>query len=169
MVRMMQPSSPGGFAYCLAALFLFLATHVLSAETTRVLLLGNSILYTNNMPAVLMDIGQRNGTPIIADMFALGGARISDLVSSSAVESAIENGSYDFVIFHDRGGDALCASPYRAPRSSECERMIEDHRKLVELIQSSGAVPYLLGTYLRRISWPEKRRKCYPRSSSKGF
>src|SRR5690606_20812701 len=117
------------------------------AETTRVFLVGNSILYTNNMPALLMEIGARNGKDIVADMFAQGGAQIADLVSSSIVRSAIESGSYDFVIFHDRGGDALCASRWLQPSGLECERMIEDHRKLAELIAGHGAVPYLLGTY----------------------
>src|SRR5690606_26404702 len=147
MVHAMKRNSPSGFTSCLVALLLFLMTTVLRGETTSILLVGNSILYTNNMPAVLTDIGQRNGKPIKADMFALGGAQISELVSSSVVRSAIENGSYDFVIFHDRGGDALCAAPSRAPRSPACDRMIEDHRKLVGLIRRSGAIPYLLGTY----------------------
>lgn len=131
----------------LAVLLLLATAAAAQAEATRVLLVGNSILYTNNLPAVLMEIGRSNGKPISADMLALGGARISEHVSSSVVRAAIESGSYDFVIFHDRGGDALCAAPSRAPRGPDCERMIDDHRTLVELIRASGAEPYLLGTY----------------------
>lgn len=147
MARVLGRAWWGRIAAWAVVLLSCVAVDAARAEATRVLLVGNSILYTNNMPAVLMEIGRQNGREISADMFAVGGARISEHVSSSVVRSAIEGGSYDFVVFHDRGGDGLCAAPSRAPRGPECERMIEDHGKLVELIRASGAVPYLLGTY----------------------
>lgn len=112
-------------------------------DAVRILLAGNSILYTNNLPTVLTAISKANDKHLVVDMFAQGGATVADLLASDAVTSAITDGAYGIVIFHDRGGNAFaCDSPGDA-----CEEMIDDHRRMAELIRDAGATPWLLGTY----------------------
>lgn len=137
------------FALCLATQLLpsFPVASAPDQYPLRVFLAGNSIIYTNNLPAVLTEIAISNGKRLTVDMFARGGAQISDLLASEQVAAAIRSGKYDAVIFHDRGGDALCATSRSIPLHAECNRMIENHRQLAELVREYGSTPFLLGTY----------------------
>lgn len=114
-------------------------------DTVRVLLVGNSIIYTNNLPAILTQMGTANEKHVIVDMLARGGAQVADHLATDKVNSAIRSGKYDVVVFHDRGGNALCAAS--SPLDADCMQRIDDHRRFVELIRNSGSIPYLLGTY----------------------
>lgn len=140
-------------ALCIATLLLpAISAAEPDNKAVRVFLAGNSIIYTNNLPAVLTEIATANGKRVTVDMFARGGAQISDLIASSEVTAAIRDGDYDVVIFHDRGGDALCATSRSEPLEADCERMIEDHRQFAALIRENDATPYLLGTYQRPVA-----------------
>src|SRR5215471_9266624 len=75
----------------------------------RVLLVGNSIIYTNNLPAVLhaLILTQRPDADVRIDMFAKGGATLAETVADLRFRVALSNGHYDAVILQERGGDAI--------------------------------------------------------------
>lgn len=143
--------------FCLGAQFLVGGSVAADRETNpeRILLAGNSILYTNNVPEILSEIAKTNGKALSVDMFAKGGAQISDLLASKPVMDAIESEKYDVVVFHDRGGDAMCAASPPAEFGGACKMMIEDHIRFAGKVRSYNAKPYLLGTY--QPSWVSAR------------
>ena len=78
----------------------------------RILLIGNSIVYTNNLPAFLSKLAasQPRGPSLRVDMFVRGGAKLTELLSDSRLRDAIRENSYDLIVLQERGGPALCAA-----------------------------------------------------------
>lgn len=115
----------------------------------RVLLVGNSILYTNNLPAVLhaLILTQRPNADVRIDMFAPGGATLAETVADLHFRVALSNGHYDAVIFQERGGDAICAANSKARSEVKCRDMIRAGRDLAEAARRAGASVFFLGTY----------------------
>ena len=153
---MMKPNLPPLIAIAITILFLTssCSTHRLapSPEPTlpvRVLLLGNSILYTGNVPEILHQLALMSDIPVTIDMYAQPGARLVDLVDSDDTKRIIGQG-YDFVVFHDRGGDTLCV--VRNPEEPTCEQTVEAHSRMAQYVRASGATPVLLGTYQRSVT-----------------
>lgn len=108
----------------------------------RVLFVGNSLVYTGNLPAVLEALASMDGHALQADMIATGGATLSDRVADGSVASALATGRYRTLVLQERGGDYLCAF---GPDS--CVQARAALASLARLARENGANPVLLGTY----------------------
>ncbi|MBK0026992.1 SGNH/GDSL hydrolase family protein [Stenotrophomonas sp. S48] len=134
------------------AILMLMACRGVSAESgangipeRKILLLGNSILYSGNVPATLSNLSRRSEIPLDVSMYAQPGAKVSDIASDSRAMHLLRSGQFDTVVFHDQGGNSACASEIIL--SEECARIVDDHKKIVDAIREGGAKPYLLGTY----------------------
>src|SRR5690606_31363249 len=78
-------------------------------------------------------------------MYAQPGAKVSDIVHDTNAMNLLRDGGYDTVIFHDQGGNSICMVERQL--SESCEKVLADHRTIVEAIRAGGGTPYLLGTY----------------------
>ncbi|MBW8311828.1 MAG: hypothetical protein K0M64_07295 [Rhizobium sp.] len=112
------------------------------AAPHRVLFVGNSLIYTGNLPAVLETLSARDHHALEADMIATGGATLSDRVADGSVARALATGRYRTVVLQERGGDFLCAF---GPGS--CVQARAALASLARLAREHGASPVLLGTY----------------------
>jgi hypothetical protein len=115
----------------------------------RVLFVGNSIIYTNNLPAVLHALiqTQRPDAEVRIDMFAKGGATLAETAADLRFRVALRNGHYDAVVLQERGGDAICAANAEARGETACREMIRGERDLADAVRRAGASVYFLGTY----------------------
>lgn len=68
----------------------------------KVLLIGNSLTYFNNLPAVLESLSQAQQHTISAHMIASPGNSLEDHWKEGAALSTIRNGSWDFVILQEQ-------------------------------------------------------------------
>ena len=120
-----------------------------TAVPHRVLLVGNSLVYTNNLPAVLhaLILTQERDADVRIDMFAPGGATLAETVADLRFRVALRNGHYDAVIMQERGGDAICAANAKARGETDCREMIRAHRDLAEAARRAGAAVFVLGTF----------------------
>lgn len=118
-------------------------------DEQRVLLVGNSVIYTNNLPAVLAHVDEAapSGATYRFDMLARGGATLVELAQDAAVVQMLESGRYDVVLFQERGGDGFCVLQPEDRRSTDCQELIDGHIGLADKARANGARVLYLGTY----------------------
>jgi hypothetical protein len=108
----------------------------------RVLFVGNSLTYVGNLPAVFDAAARANGRETRSDMIVQPGATLTDRVKDGAVERALSEGKYSFVVLQERGGDFMCGFGPRV-----CEDSRNSLASLTAMARHHDAVPVLLGTY----------------------
>jgi hypothetical protein len=115
----------------------------------RLLLIGNSITYTNNLPALLYELLKTQGRAagVTIDMFVRGGATVRDLGRDPRLGAALNSGRYDAVVIQEQGGNTLCAGSPAQRAADPCRQMIAAHLELARRARSAGAIVYYLGTY----------------------
>lgn len=115
-----------------------------SQAPLRVLFVGNSLVYTGNLPAVLDALGEANGRSIESEMLVQGGATLQQRVEDGVLDVVLDNGNYDYVVLQERGGDLVC----RDTASCETARVsTEALQTLTAAVRAHGAKPLSLGTY----------------------
>src|SRR5690606_17543709 len=118
-------------------------------DPIKVLIVGNSIVYTNNLPAVLdrIAVAQADGGEYRIDMFARGGASLSEWAKGDGLLRALPERRYDVVVFQERGGDDLCVLKPSERSTLACQVLIDSHIALAALARQGGARVLYLGTY----------------------
>lgn len=98
----------------------------------RMLLVGNSVIYTNNLPAIFERIvdSQTNAPAYHVDMFASGGTALSDLARDQRLLGLLSSGIYEVVVFQERGGDDLCVLGHEERVQADCAALIQSHLQL---------------------------------------
>src|ERR1051325_11623273 len=86
---------------------LLLATIAVSAQpqqcTTRILFLGNSYTYFNDLPAILSELAKSaHQCGVETRMVAPDGKPLKDHLQSSASHQALDSQSWDFVVLQDQ-------------------------------------------------------------------
>lgn len=67
-------------------------------KVQKILFVGNSLTYTNDLPALVQEIGKMDGKKIICKSLLLANYSLEDHWNEGKVKTEIENGNYDFVI-----------------------------------------------------------------------
>jgi hypothetical protein len=118
-------------------------------NSQRILLVGNSIIYTNNLPAVFAQIvrAQPYETEYHIDMFARGGATLTEWAREPRLLDAVASGRYDIVVLQERGGDDLCVLDSQNRKKDDCQVLIDSHIRLASLAREHGVRVLYLGTY----------------------
>ena len=76
---------------------------------TRVLFIGNSLTYTNDLPAMVRVMGESAGTPLVTGMVAEPGMSLEDHWSRGGARAAVASGRWDVVVLQ-QGPSALPSS-----------------------------------------------------------
>lgn len=82
------------FGFCSITLF--------GQQTRRVLFLGNSYTYANNMPQLLADMANSTGKTLVFDINAPGGYYIAQHLTNSTSLAKIASGNWDHVVLQDQ-------------------------------------------------------------------
>lgn len=86
--------------------FVAICFYAYSQNATKVLYLGNSYTYTNDLPNVLEKIAQSQSREISSTEFLSGGARFMTHWNNPSVISKIQEGGIDFMILQGQSQEA---------------------------------------------------------------
>jgi hypothetical protein len=113
----------------------------------RVLFLGNSYTYVNDLPAVFRHVARAGGQNIETGMVANGGETLAQHATSSESLGAIRGSRWQFVVLQEQSEIPALASV----RESQMDPAA---RSLVAVIRAAGATPVLLETWAHRDGLP---------------
>ena len=115
---------------------------------TRVLFIGNSYTYVNNVPALVEAVALRaGGAPIETEMLVAPGVELVAFVEAGTALERLAKERWDFVVLQELGGHLACLSSRQRPLPSECTESINAHRKLAKAARGNGARLVLFGTW----------------------
>lgn len=73
-----------------------------SAQTIRVLFVGNSYVYTNNLPQTLSNLALSNNDTVIYDTSTPGGYTFELHSTNTTTLNKIATGNWDFVVLQEQ-------------------------------------------------------------------
>lgn len=117
----------------------------------RVLFIGNSYTYFNNLPGVLAEFGKSGGGPQIeTDMVVAGGFTLKQHFEGTRAVPKIREGNWDYVVLQEQS--TLGRSKYinGKPTINSPETFHENVRLLHEEITKSGGKTVLMLTWARK-------------------
>lgn len=124
-------------AVVLAFLVAVAAAGPCGAEAKRVLFIGNSYTYTNDLPRLVERIAKSKGISVRTEAVSVGSATLKDHWDSGRAAEALRKSRFDFVVLQ--------------PQSSEELRMPEETaayaKKLADAIRSAGAEAILFAPW----------------------
>jgi hypothetical protein len=110
---------------------------------TRVLFIGNSYTFVNDLPATFAALARAGARPVQTSMVAPGGAFLADEVGSPAVADALAATKWDVVVLQEQ-------SEAPAVPSVRAGQMAPAARALAARIRASGGQPVLFMTWAHR-------------------
>lgn len=87
--------------------FIFLTNIATAQDTTKVLLIGNSLSFWNNMPGMIEEICHAGGKNVMVQNMALGGHSLEMHTHSTVTLNFIDNYEWDYVVL--QGGRPFIA------------------------------------------------------------
>jgi hypothetical protein len=113
----------------------------------RVLFVGNSFTFVNNLPAVFAALSQDNGFPVETQMLVESGAALADRMADGSAARLLTRQHYDYLVLQERAGGVLCGQ-HEQGAPDGCEASRRAHHELADLARAHGAQPIVLGTYV---------------------
>lgn len=113
-----------------------------SGSELRVLFVGNSLTYYNDLPGMVEALGGAMAFPVHADMLASGGASMEQHVGGKALRRVLSEGDFDVVVLQEKGGWPACPASMTA-----CDRSLPSIREAVRLVRAAGARPVWYSTW----------------------
>ena len=113
---------------------------------TRVLFVGNSYTYVNDLPTVFARLAAAGGHPVETAMSAPGGATLADHLASADTMGLIRGSHPDVVVLQEQSVTPV--TPYGRAGMEQAAA------GLVAAIRSAGGTPLLFETWGHRDGWP---------------
>lgn len=127
--------------------------------TLRVLFIGNSYTYVNDLPGTFRQLACSGGYKVETGMAASGGWTLTDHVSSPETQQTITGQTWDYVILQEQSKTP--SEPYWREAG-----MYPAVRSLVNTISDAGAEPILLLTWGHRDGLPAQGYTTYAEMQS---
>lgn len=121
---------------------------------TKVLFIGNSYMYVNDLPATFEKLAQAGGHKVETASSAEGGWTFFDHNNSSNTHNLIESGNWDYVVLQEQ-------SQIPASEQARVQGMYPAARDLVRKIKATGATPVFFVTWAHRDGWPDNGLNSY--------
>ncbi len=118
-----------------------------SESCTRVLFIGNSYTYVNDLPTTFMNLARAGGHKTEVGMSAQGGWMLADHVKSSDTIAKINSEKWNFVVLQEQ-------SEVPSIQSSRTQVMYSAAHVLVDDARQAGAVPIFFITWAHRDGLP---------------
>ena len=116
------------------------------AAPQRVLVVGNSLVYVNNVPALVSAMAPADA-PIVTDMLIAAGGDMSERLGDGAVAREISSGRWQVLVLQERGGLLACLDKPAQRDERTCRGSVIAHKKLSQLARTHGMRVILLGTW----------------------
>lgn len=127
-----------------------------SASCSRVLFVGNSYTFVNDLPHMFAALAKAGRHSVEVGMVAEGGWAFADHAGSSQTLATLQSSKWDVVILQEQS-QRPALEPYRSTSMYPAARLLVRH------IQDSGATPLFFLTWAHRDGWPEQNLKGYER------
>lgn len=114
----------------------------------RVLFIGNSYTYVNDLPDMFKKLAKAGGHRVDAAMIAEGGWTLSDHLKSSRTPEKIRSQKWDYVVLQEQS--QIPASP-----EARVSEMFPSAHTLIQQIKTNGAQPIFFLTWAHRDGWSE--------------
>jgi hypothetical protein len=118
------------------------------AACVRVLFLGNSYTFVNDLPRTFRALARSSGRDVATTMVAEGGETLGQHATSDASLGAIRRGGWSYVVLQEQ-------SEIPSMPGSRAGAMEPAARTLVDEVKRTGARPVLLETWAHRDGWPD--------------
>jgi hypothetical protein len=115
---------------------------------TRVLFVGNSLTYVNDLPHTFAALAKSGGHHVATGMLAPGGWRFVDHLGSANTDKTIGDHRWNYVVLQDQSQQA-------ATNSTRVSEMYPSAAKLASDVRISGAHPVLYLTFAWQAGWPD--------------
>jgi len=140
----------------------------------RVLLVGNSLTYTNNLPALLRAVGASQGTPIATESYAAPGGTLAERWKEGRVAAALDDRKFDAVVLQEQGGHlAACMASLQEQRKAPCAASLRAYTEISGLARGKAAQVFVFATWGPDDRWQGKldrsARLVAEKSSAKVF
>ena len=124
-------------------------TPVATRTTQRVLLIGNSLIYTNNLPGLLRSFAraQDGGPRIDTASYVMPGAELQDHLRSGQALAALEAEHFDVLVLQERGGLLACLATVTQKDEVSCRNSVRAHKRFAEAAKARGTRVLLMGTW----------------------
>lgn len=115
----------------------------------RVLFVGNSLTYVNNLPAVLTALAASQPQPISIQTatYVAGGGSLAERWRDGDAPSALRRGGWDALVLQEQGALPECMVRADTRRDRRCRESIRAHHAFCQLAQAHGARVLLLETW----------------------
>jgi len=117
-------------------------------QCLRILFIGNSYTFTNDLPGTFAKLAQAGGHLVEVQIAANGGWGLTDHIASADTLTALQSQKWDYVIFQERSQNP--AVPY-----SRTNFMYPAARSLVAQARANGARPIFFVTWGYRDGSPD--------------
>jgi hypothetical protein len=119
---------------------------------TRILFLGNSYTYFNNLPGILVKLAAARGKKVDVLMHAPGGWRLKDHWEKGNGRAALREQRWDFVVLQDQSTLGTNFYVDGKPRVSSDEMFRPHADQWTAEVRKAGAVPIFYLTWARKAS-----------------
>ena len=126
-------------------------------DVLRVLFLGNSYTYYNNLPRLVEELAAAAGKKVETRMIAPGGASLADHAATAKTVEAIRSGGWDFVVLQEQSALGAVYLVNGEARVANPEAFFAAARRLDAEIRKAGAKTILFHTWPQREA-PESDR-----------
>lgn len=125
-----------------------------AAMCTRILFIGNSFTFENDLPGMFTKLANSGGQPVVTGMAAQGGWTLADHVNTSETMNQISGSKWDYVVLQEQ-------SEIPAFEQSREASMYPAARTLVRQIAAVGARPIFFMTWAHQNGLPENNLQDY--------
>ena len=134
------------------------ATAATAPRELRVLFVGNSLVYVNNLPATLRALAAAQAAPvrITTATFVAPGGTVAERWKDGHAAAALRSGKWDAVVLQERGGLLACLVDAEQRSQGECRASERAHKQFAELAKAHGARTLLLATWGPDEAWQLK-------------
>ena len=124
----------------------------------RVLFIGNSYTYFNNLPQLVSGLAAsaKPAQTIETEMVTVGGATLKSLWTGGKPQAALANGKWDYVVLQEQSTLGMSRMVDGIPQISDPKNFHEAVRMIDPEIKKTGAKPLLYMTWARKDS-PDKQ------------
>ncbi len=120
----------------------------------RILFIGNSYTFTNDLPGTLVKLAEAGGHRVETGMAATGGWALSDHIKSADSLAQISASKWNYVVLQEQ-------SMIPASISARQTQMFPATRELADKIRTTGAKTILFITWAHKDGWPENKMPDY--------
>jgi hypothetical protein len=119
-----------------------------SAACTRVLFIGNSYTFENDLPTMFATLAHSGGQSVETGIVAEGGATLAEHAASAETATALASKRWRFVVLQEQS-EIPSVPEFRQ------DQMYPAARQLVGMVRDAGAAPVFFLTWAHRDGWPE--------------